>query len=52
MSMRHFIRHTYGFRLDWKQMQDLTNEIENVWIVVKEDLNKFIENNAQAPDLG
>jgi hypothetical protein len=19
MSMRHFIRHTYGFRLDWEQ---------------------------------
>jgi hypothetical protein len=46
MSMRHFIRHTYGFRLDWEQMQELTNEIDNIWIIVKEDLKKFIENNS------
>jgi hypothetical protein len=44
MSMRHFIRHTYGFRLDWEQMQELTNEIDNIWIVIKEDLNKFMGN--------
>jgi hypothetical protein len=50
MSMRHFIRHTYGFRLNWEQMQELTNEIDNNWIMVKEDLNKFIENNSQVPD--
>jgi hypothetical protein len=43
--MRHLIRQTYGFRLDWEQMQELTNEIENILIMVKEDLNKFIENN-------
>jgi hypothetical protein len=46
MSMRHFIRHTYGFRLDWEQMQELTDEIDNIWVIVKEDLNKFIENNS------
>jgi hypothetical protein len=44
MSMRHFIRHTYGFKLDWEQMQELTNEIDNVWTTIKEDLNKFMEN--------
>jgi sugar-specific transcriptional regulator TrmB len=46
MSMRHFIRHTYGFRLDWEQMQGLTNEIDAIWIIVKEDLNRFIETNS------
>jgi hypothetical protein len=46
MSMRHFIRHTYGFRLDWEQMQELTNGIDNIWIMVKDDLNKFIENDS------
>jgi hypothetical protein len=46
MSMRHFIRHTYGFRLDWEQMHELTNGIFNIWIIVKDDLNKFIENNS------
>jgi hypothetical protein len=46
MSMRHFIRHTYGFRLDWGQMQELTNGIDNIWIIVKEDLNKFIKNDS------
>jgi hypothetical protein len=51
MSMRHFVRHTYGFRLDWEQMRELTNEIDSAWIMVKEDLNTFIENNSQAPNL-
>jgi hypothetical protein len=46
MSMRHFIRHTYGFRLNWEQMQELTNGINDIWIIVKDDLNKFIENNS------
>jgi hypothetical protein len=46
MSMRHFIRHAYGFRLDWEQMQELTNGIDNIWIIVKDDLDKFIENNS------
>jgi hypothetical protein len=45
MSMRHFIRHTYGFRLNWEQMQELTNGIDNIWIMVKEDLKEFIKNN-------
>jgi hypothetical protein len=44
--MRHFVRHTYGFRLDWEQMKELTNEIENIWVMIKEDLNKFIKNNS------
>jgi hypothetical protein len=46
MSMRHFIRHTYGFRLDWEQMKELINEIDNIWLVIKEDLNKFIVSNS------
>jgi hypothetical protein len=46
MSMRHFIRHTYGFRLDWAQMQELINEIDKIWTMVKEDLNIFINNNS------
>jgi hypothetical protein len=50
MSMRHFIRHTYGFRLDWAQMQELINEIDKIWTIVKEDLNIFINNNSQVPD--
>ena len=46
MNMRHFIRHTYGFKLDWEQMKELTNGIDDIWIMVKEDINKFIENNS------
>jgi hypothetical protein len=49
MSMRHFVRHTYGFKLNWEQMQELASEIETNWAIVKEDLNKFIENNSQVP---
>jgi hypothetical protein len=45
LSFRHFVRHTYGFRIKWEKMEDKLNNLKEIWEVLKEDLNKFIENN-------
>jgi hypothetical protein len=45
LKFRHFIRHAYGFQLEWERMEELIKGMENFWIVVKENINKFIENN-------
>jgi hypothetical protein len=43
LKFRHFIRHAYGFQLEWERMEDLANEIDDIWIKVKEDISTFIE---------
>jgi hypothetical protein len=43
LKFRHFIRHAYGFQLEWERMEELIKEMENFWIVVKENINNFIE---------
>ena len=45
LRFRHYIRHAYGFQLEWTRMENLTDNINNVWQNVKENLNSFIENN-------
>jgi hypothetical protein len=45
LKFRHFIRHAYGFQLEWERMEELINGMRNFWIAVKENLNNFIENN-------
>jgi hypothetical protein len=45
LKFRHFIRHAYGFQLEWARMENLIKEIENMWKILKENLNTFIENN-------
>jgi hypothetical protein len=45
LKFRHFIRHAYGFQLEWERMEELINGMENFWIVVKENIDTFIENN-------
>jgi len=42
LKFRHFIRHAYGFQLEWLAMEDLVKRIENIWNKVKEDLNEFM----------
>ena len=42
LLFRHFFRHAYSFRLEWEEMNELVYEIENTWIKLKEELNKFI----------
>jgi hypothetical protein len=45
LKFRHFIRHSYGYRLEWERMEDLINGINNNWQKIKEDINIFIVNN-------
>jgi hypothetical protein len=45
LKFRHFIRHSYGFQLEWERMEDLVNGISDYWKTLKENINIFIENN-------
>jgi len=45
MKFRHFARHAYGFLLKWEKIEILMNEIDSFWKTVKENINKFLENN-------
>jgi hypothetical protein len=45
LKFRHFVRHSYGFQLEWERMEDLTNGISTLWEEIKKDINIFIENN-------
>ena len=42
MKFRHFVRHSYGFQLEWERMEDLIKGINNCWETVKKDINTFI----------
>ncbi|MDR2029005.1 MAG: nucleotidyltransferase domain-containing protein [Treponema sp.] len=42
LKFRHFIRHTYGFQLEWTRMENLVKQIENMWKILKENLSLFI----------
>jgi len=44
LKFRHFVRHSYGFQLDWERMEDLVIGINNIWDKVKNNINVFIEN--------
>ena len=44
LKFRHFVRHSYGFQLEWERMEDLTDGINVFWEIIKKDLNTFIEN--------
>jgi len=45
MKFRHFVRHTYGFQLEWDRMEDLMIGIYDFWENIKVNLNNFMENN-------
>jgi hypothetical protein len=45
LKFRHFVRHSYGFQLEWERMEDLIKGINDTWKMVKEDMHKFLENN-------
>jgi hypothetical protein len=42
LKFRHFVRHSYGFQLDWERMEDLINGINIFWETIKENINNFI----------
>ena len=45
MKFRHFVRHTYGFQLEWTRMEKLISGIDTLWKKIKENVNGFIEDN-------
>jgi hypothetical protein len=45
LLFRHFIRHSYSSELDWNEMGPLVKEIEDVWKIIKDDFEEFINNN-------
>ena len=44
LKTRHFIRHTYGFYLEWARIEDLFKNIKTILQKVKEDLHSFMNN--------
>jgi hypothetical protein len=51
LNFRHFIRHSYSSELKWKDMEQLTKRIEELWIIIKEDFNNFINNYSEIPPI-
>ena len=43
LKFRHFVRHSYGFQLEWERMEDLINGIKTFWEAVKTNINNFME---------
>lgn len=43
LAFRHFFRHTYSFRLDWEEMEDLIKSINDVWRKFKSELAGFLK---------
>jgi len=44
LKFRHFLRHSYGFQLEWERMEVLINGINSFWETIKKDIHNFIEN--------
>ena len=44
LLFRHFIRHNYGFRLEWERMEKLVTEIVESWNKIKVEIKIFIKN--------
>ena len=45
LHFRHFIRHAYSSELEWIKMKVLINELEEIWKIIKEDFELFIQDN-------
>lgn len=43
MMFRHFFRHAYGFQLDWKKMNNIAENMNDLWIIIQRELNSFME---------
>ena len=44
MSFRHFIRHSYSSELEWDDMKELVENINELWDKVKFDFELFLNN--------
>jgi hypothetical protein len=43
LAFRHFFRHTYSFRLEWEEMEDLIKSINDVWRKFKSEITGFLK---------
>ena len=43
LKLRHFIRHSYGFQLEWSRIENLMNNINKFWEIVKDNLTEFMK---------
>ena len=50
MSFRHFIRHSYSSELEWDDMKELVENINELWDKVKFDFELFINNYCECPN--
>ena len=44
MYFRHFIRHSYSSELKWNEMEKLVKDLEDIWVIIKNDFELFINN--------
>jgi len=51
LNFRHFIRYSYSSELIWEDMEQLVKEIEEIWILIKEDFNNFIQYNPNSSSI-
>ena len=42
LLFRHFVRHSYKWRLNWEEFKNIALNAEDNWLKVKEQLNQFI----------
>lgn len=42
MGFRHFYRHAYSFMLSWSEMKSMVLNMDHVWFLVKDEMEKFI----------
>jgi hypothetical protein len=43
LAFRHFFRHTYSFRLEWEEMEDILRSINDVWREFKSEITGFLK---------
>ena len=43
LKFRHFVRHSYGFQLDWERMEDLVMGMNDIWDKIQRDVNAFVK---------
>jgi hypothetical protein len=45
LSFRHYFRHSYGYEINWRRLAPLINGVEEMWGMLKSDINEFMESN-------
>ena len=50
LSFRHFFRHAYSYNIKWDKLKPLLNNVNNIWEIIKNDINNHIKNTLQDDD--